>query len=104
MAHRSRPKSTFLGVHTYAQWEGKTIDEAIPYTIDNIVAVCEAFPDKPIAILEAGWATVATEFGDRASEEFQARYYAELDEWAQGNKHDRLLLRGIRRTVEGQPR
>ena len=53
----------FLGVHTYAQWEEKTIDEAIPFTIENIEGVHEALPDKPIAILEAGWATIASEFG-----------------------------------------
>jgi exo-beta-1,3-glucanase (GH17 family) len=72
----------FLGVHTYPAWEGKTIDEAIAYTIENMERVRAALPDKPIAILEAGWATVAIEFGDRASEENQSRYYREISEWA----------------------
>jgi exo-beta-1,3-glucanase (GH17 family) len=72
----------FLGVHTYPEWEGKTIDEALAYTIENIEGVRGALPDKPIAILEAGWATVAIEFGDRASEASQARHYLELQEWA----------------------
>ena len=72
----------FLGVHTYPAWEEKDIDEAMAYTIENIDRVHAALPDKPIAILEAGWATVATEFGDRASEDNQTRYYRELDEWA----------------------
>ena len=52
----------FLGVHTYPAWEHKTIDEALAYTIDNIERVHAALPDRPIAILEAGWATVAEEF------------------------------------------
>jgi exo-beta-1,3-glucanase (GH17 family) len=72
----------FLGVHTYALWEDKSIDEALAYTIENIERVHEALPDKPIAILEAGWASIASEFGDRASEASQARYYAELNDWA----------------------
>jgi exo-beta-1,3-glucanase (GH17 family) len=72
----------FLGVHTYPQWEGKTIDEALGYTIENIEDVRGALPGKPIAILEAGWATIAIEFGDRASEASQARHYRELQEWA----------------------
>jgi len=38
--------------------------------------------EYPIAILEAGWATVAVEFGERASEANQARHYAELRDWA----------------------
>ena len=39
-------------------------------------------PDKPIAILEAGWATSATEFGERANEADQVRYFAEMSDWA----------------------
>ena len=72
----------FLGVHTYPAWEEKTIDEALAYTIENMERVQAALPDKPMAILEAGWATVAIEFGDRASEENQVRYYREISEWA----------------------
>ena len=72
----------FLGVHTYPAWEQKTIDEALSYTADNIESVHAALPDVPIAILEAGWATVAEEFGDRASEANQQRYYGELQDWA----------------------
>ncbi len=63
----------FLGVHTYPAWEEKEIDEALPYTIENIDGVRAALPDKPIAILEAGWATAAIEFSERASEANQAR-------------------------------
>lgn len=72
----------FIGVHTYPAWEQKTIDEAMAYTIENIAGVHAALPDKPIAILEAGWATTADEFGEQASETNQARHYAELNDWA----------------------
>jgi exo-beta-1,3-glucanase (GH17 family) len=72
----------FLGVHTYALWEDKTIDEALSFTIENIEEVHAALPGKPIAILEAGWATVANEFPEQANEENQARYYREILEWA----------------------
>ena len=72
----------FLGIHTYPAWEEKTIDEALAYTIENLDGVAAALPGKPMAILEAGWATTASEFGDRASEENQVRYYEELDDWA----------------------
>jgi len=72
----------FLGVHTYPVWEDKTIDEALAYTVENIESVRRALPGKPIAILEAGWPTIASEFGGRASEASQARHYAELRQWA----------------------
>jgi exo-beta-1,3-glucanase (GH17 family) len=73
----------FLGIHTYPAWEEKTIDEALPYTIENLEWVRAALPDKPIVILEAGWATTASEFGDRANEASQTRYYHEIREWAE---------------------
>ena len=73
----------FIGVHTYPVWEDKSIDEALDYTIDNIRRVRTALPDKPIAILEAGWATSATEFGERANEADQTRYFAELSAWSE---------------------
>jgi exo-beta-1,3-glucanase (GH17 family) len=72
----------FIGVHTYPVWEGKTIDEALDFTIENIREVRAALPDKPIAILEAGWPTTATEFGPRANEADQVRYFAEMSAWA----------------------
>ena len=73
----------FIGVHTYLEWEGKTIDEGLSYTIENIEAVRAALPNAPIAILEAGWATVAIEFGERANEADQLRYYREMKAWAE---------------------
>lgn len=72
----------FIGVHTYPAWEEKTIDEALAYTVSNMEDVHAALPGKPLAILEAGWATTASEFGGRASEANQARYYDEIEQWA----------------------
>lgn len=72
----------FVSVHTYPQWEEKDVDEAIAYTIANLEAVRAALPDSPLVITEAGWATTASEFGPRASEEKQARHYRELFAWS----------------------
>ncbi|MEM7280002.1 MAG: glycosyl hydrolase [Pseudomonadota bacterium] len=72
----------FLGVHTYPAWEDKTIGQALAYTIENIEGVAAALPDKPIAILEAGWATTATEFSGQANQANQTRYYQEIRDWA----------------------
>ena len=72
----------FIGIHTYPVWENKPIDEALAYTIENVEAVRAAIPDKPIAILEAGWATTASEFGERANEADQLRYFHQMKDWA----------------------
>ena len=93
----------FLGVHTYPEWEGKTIDEALPYTIENVEGVREALPDKPIAILEAGWATVAVEFGERASEQSQVRYYRELESWARATNTTVFFFEAFDEPWKGDP-
>ena len=72
----------FIAIHTYPVWEDKTIDDALAYTIENVEGVRAALPDKPIVILEAGWATKATEFGERAGERFQSRYFDMMWRWA----------------------
>lgn len=72
----------FIGVHTYPLWEGKDIDEGMSYTIENLQEVVNALPQSKIVIAEAGWATIASEFGERANEEKQKRYYNELMAWA----------------------
>lgn len=93
----------FLGVHTYPAWEDKSIDEALAYTIENIRDVRSALPQKPISILEAGWATIALEFGARASEENQARYYRELQEWAAANNVTVFFFEAFDEPWKGNP-
>lgn len=68
----------FVSIHTYPVWEGKNINEALDYTLKNIQKVKDSLPWAKIVITEAGWATTASEFGERASEENQTRYYKEL--------------------------
>ena len=72
----------FISVHSYPVWEGKDIDEGLAYTIANLQAVRRALPHSRMVITEAGWASVAREFGSRASEPKQQRYYLELCAWA----------------------
>jgi len=43
--------------------------------------VRDALPHSRLVITEAGWATVATEFGNRADEANQKRYFDELYAW-----------------------
>jgi exo-beta-1,3-glucanase (GH17 family) len=75
----------FVSVHTYPVWENKDIEEAMPFTLANLKAVRKALPASRIVITEAGWATVAGEFGARASEAKQKRYYRDLYAWAKTN-------------------
>jgi exo-beta-1,3-glucanase (GH17 family) len=93
----------FLGIHTYPAWETKTIDEALAYTIENIEEVHAALPGKPIAILEAGWATVAEEFGEQASEANQVRYYNEILDWASSTNTTVFFFEAFDEPWKGDP-
>jgi exo-beta-1,3-glucanase (GH17 family) len=93
----------FLGIHTYPAWEEKTIDEALSYTIENMERVHAALPDSQVAILEAGWATTAIEFGDRANEENQMRYYNELKDWATAKDITVFIFEAFDEPWKGDP-
>jgi len=54
------------------------------YTKDNFFAVANRYPDKPVIITEAGWATNSNGRGiepHNVSEENQEIYYNDLVEW-----------------------
>jgi exo-beta-1,3-glucanase (GH17 family) len=93
----------FIGVHTYPLWENKTIDQALANTIKNIEDVHSALPDKPIAVLEGGWATTASEFSDQANETNQARYYQEVAKWAKNKNITFMFFEAFDEPWKGNP-
>jgi exo-beta-1,3-glucanase (GH17 family) len=75
----------FISIHTYPVWEYKNIHEAMEYTKQNYNSVANKYPDKPVVITEAGWATVSNGKGinpENASQDFQAIYYNDLEKWS----------------------
>lgn len=81
----------FISIHTYPVWEYKHIHEAIDYTQQNFELVANMYPDKPIVITEAGWATNSNGRGidpEKVSEQNQRIYFTDLMEWAE--KHQIL--------------
>jgi len=74
----------FISIHTYPVWEYKNIHEAMAYTKQNYESIAERYPDKPVVITEAGWATQSNGRGihpDNVGEEFQAIYFNDLMKW-----------------------
>jgi exo-beta-1,3-glucanase (GH17 family) len=93
----------FIGVHTYPAWENKPIEQALSYTIRNIKDVHQAIPKKPIVILEGGWATTATEFGNQASEANQKRYFNEIKQWAKSSNTTFFFFEAFDEPWKGNP-
>jgi len=93
----------FVGVHSYPVWEGKTIDDGLSYTLENLAGVREALPDAKLAVLECGWATTASEFGERAGEAQQVRYYAEMKAWAEATNTTVFFFEAFDEPWKGDP-
>lgn len=72
----------FIAIHVYPIWENKDIVEGIAFSIENVQKVRDALPNTKIVISEAGWASVASEFGDRASEIKQKQYFDWITDWS----------------------
>lgn len=93
----------FATVHVYPVWEEKNIDQARPYTFENLSEVRQNIPDKPIVIDEAGWATEASEFGDRDGEKQQLRYYQNLMAWSKKNNYTTFFFEAFDEPWKGDP-
>lgn len=93
----------FAAVHTYPAWEEKSIEQAMPYTIANMTRVRAAVPGLPLAIGEAGWPSIASEFGDRASEKNQQLYYEALTRWAAHNHITTFVFEAFDEDWKGNP-
>lgn len=93
----------FVSIHTYPIWEGKDIDEAMSYTIENVKEVMTALPGNQIVIAEAGWATIASEFGERASQEKQKQYVSDLMEWSKKNNITTFIFEAFDEDWKGNP-
>lgn len=79
----------FISIHTYPVWEYKHIHEAIAYTEENYEVVAGIYPEKPIVITEAGWATNSNGRGidpEHVNEDNQKIYYNDLMRWSEKNK------------------
>jgi exo-beta-1,3-glucanase (GH17 family) len=74
----------FISLHTYPVWEYKHVHESLDYTRDNYHSVARLYPDKPVVITEAGWATNSNGRGiqpHHTSQDLQAIYLRDLMQW-----------------------
>jgi exo-beta-1,3-glucanase (GH17 family) len=80
------PELDFISVHTYPVWEFKHIHEAMDYTRENYESVARLYPDKPVIISEAGWATNSNGRGiqpHNTSQDLQNIYVRDLMQWSE---------------------
>ncbi len=96
-------ETDFISVHIYPIWEGKTIKQALDYSIENLLEVREALPESKMVISEAGWPTTASEFPEQANEENQATYYRQILKLAKTNNITTFIFEAFDEDWKGDP-
>ncbi len=96
----------FISIHTYPVWEYKNIDEAIGYTRQNYYSVAKKYPDKPVIITEAGWATNSNGRGINpvhVNENYQQIYFEKLMEWGESENILIFFFEAFDESWKGSP-
>jgi exo-beta-1,3-glucanase (GH17 family) len=96
----------FISIHTYPVWEYKHINEALEYSKENYYSVARKYPDKPVIITEAGWATNSNGRGinpENVNEEYQKIYYEMLMDWVQKEKILTFFFEAFDESWKGSP-
>ncbi len=65
--------------------------------------VKRALPDSKIVITEAGWVDVASEFGERASENKQLKYFNDLMKFAEEKNITTFFFEAFDEDWKGNP-
>ncbi|MDP8268485.1 MAG: hypothetical protein P9L97_07150 [Candidatus Tenebribacter davisii] len=87
----------FIVTHIYPLWNGKTLDNAIPWLDENYEYIKINHPEKQLVLGEIGWATVynADKKGDgeqgslikgEVSIKAQGKFLIELNKWVNDNQ------------------
>lgn len=73
----------FISIHSYPQWQKKSLIESIEMTKKDYEKTVELF-DKPVIFTEYGWTTKSTDVMnvDEANEDNQAIYLEAIKEWS----------------------
>ena len=96
----------FISIHTYPVWEYKHIDESLDYSKENYHSVANKYPEKPIVITEAGWATNSNGRGinpQHVNEEFQKIYFEKLMEFAENENILTFFFEAFDESWKGSP-
>ena len=99
----------FIGLHGYAFWNNKTIDQAMQWTKDTYNSIKTLYPDYTIVFAETGWPTsrIYNDYSDegvligKANEVNQKRFFEEYNAWINNNKINSLYFEAFNEQWKG---
>lgn len=104
--HKLAEEVDFISIHTYPVWEYKNIHEALEFTKQNYLSVANKYPEKPVVITEAGWATNSNGRGidpSNVSEDLQEIYYNDLINWSEEDNILTFVFEAFDEPWKGSP-
>ncbi|MBN2170104.1 MAG: glycosyl hydrolase family 17 [Candidatus Krumholzibacteriota bacterium] len=79
----------FITMHAHPMWNGRLLDDALPWLEEQVSAVRAAHPGRAVVVGETGWATSVHDEGEQAAlirgrpgEGEQKRYHDAARAWA----------------------
>ena len=79
----------FITMHAHPMWNGRLLDEALPWLEEQVAAVRAVHPGRAVVLGETGWATSVHDEGEqaalirgRAGEGEQKRFFDTVRAWA----------------------
>jgi exo-beta-1,3-glucanase (GH17 family) len=96
----------FISIHTYPVWEYKHIQDALEYTKENYYSVARKYPDVPVVITEAGWATNSNGRGidpGNVNETYQKLYFEKLMMWVETENILTFFFEAFDESWKGSP-
>jgi exo-beta-1,3-glucanase (GH17 family) len=96
----------FISIHTYPVWEYKHIQDALEYTKENYYSVARKYPDVPVVITEAGWATNSNGRGidpENVNETYQKLYFEKLMMWVETENILTFFFEAFDESWKGSP-
>ena len=104
------PEVDFLMVHVYAMWNGKQLEEAVPFTREKYAEVARRHPGRTLILGELGWATRKSDQGDQGKliqgepgEAQQKRFHDELVAWTTRDRVVNLFFEAFDENWKGGP-
>ncbi len=83
----------FITLHAYPLWNGRRLDEALPWLREQVAAARSVHPGRQLVIGETGWATNKADEGEQArlmkgtpGETEQATFYKAARAWASAER------------------
>ncbi len=100
----------FLTVHAHPLWNGRQLDEAMPWLRAQVDAVRALHPDRPLVVGETGWATSVHTEGEQArlirgrtGEAEQKRFHDEVRAWADAARLPVFVFEAFDENWKGGP-